>query len=218
MKRSFVRIVIVLISVNAAIAVFVLLSGDIGETEGKILATSLLATAAAVIGMVCAPALSSGRAWLIPQLGIGASVVAFALATFLLWSEIDPEWLGKSTGTAFVVAGFSALACVLSAWPVEGRASWVSPAGNVLIALAASMILAGMWFEIDSSGYWRVFAVVAVLLAAAALAIPVLHRSRGPSDADPVSHCPFCGADLSARTGEATTCPTCGRRFTVRPG
>jgi hypothetical protein len=215
MKKTFVRLVIGLILLNAAIAVFVLLSGDIGDTEGKILGTSLLATASAVLAMTCAPALSRGRVWVVPHLGMASSVIGFVLVTIAIWAEIEELWLGKAAGSAFVVAAAAALACLLSAWPISGRASWVGAAANLLVAAVAAAILAGMWLEIDVSGYWRVFAVLAVLLAAASLAVPVLHRGGPERASEPIGHCPFCGADIAGTSGRSVTCPTCGRTYTV---
>lgn len=216
MKRSLVRIVIGLIAVNAAIAVFVLLSGDIGDIEGKILLTSLLATATAVLAMVCAPSLAASRLLPVPQIGIAAAALGFVLVTVGIWSEPEAIWFGRAAGSAYLVAGAAALACLLSAWPIRGRASWVGVAAYALVAAVLTLLLAAIWFEIDSSGFWRAFSVLAVLLAAAALATPVLHRSTAPSGAEPISQCPFCGATIEARTGESVTCPSCGRRFTVR--
>lgn len=216
MRHSLVRIVIGLIVVNAAIAVFVLLSGDIGDTEGKILLTSLLATATAVLAMVSAPALASGRLRPVPHLGIAAAVVGFALVTAAIWGDVGALWLGKTAGSAYLIAGASALACLLSAWPIRGRAFWVGTAGYALVATVTLALLAAIWLEIGSSGYWRGFAVLAVLLAAALLAIPILHRSTSPSDVEQITQCPFCGSGVAGVTGKAITCPSCGRRFAVR--
>jgi len=215
MRRSFVRIVIGLISANAAIAVFVLLSGDIGETEGRILGTSLLATATAVLGMVCAPALSAGRRRPIPLVGMAAALGGFVLVTTAIWGEIDSVWFGKTAGSAYLVAGAAALASLLSAWPVGGRAAWVGTAGGLLLAAATIALLAGMWFEVDSPGFWRVFAVLAVLLAATSLAIPILHRAGSSVARVAIADCPFCGSPIEGTTDTAITCPTCGRRFLV---
>jgi len=216
MRRSLVRTVIGLIAINAAIAVFVLLSGDIGDTEGRILGTSLLATATAVLGMVCAPALAARRIRPVPVVGMAVAVAGFAMVTAAIWWEIDSVWFGKAAGSAYLIAAASALASLLSAWPIAGRAAWVGRAAYLLVGLASIALLAGMWFEIGTSGYWRAFAVVAVLLAAASLATPILHRSSPQAGRDHVATCPFCASSVDGETGSPITCPSCGRRFVVR--
>jgi hypothetical protein len=134
----------------------------------------------------------------------------------VIWGDIEALWLGKTAGSAYLIAGASALACLLSAWPIRGRASWVGIAAYALVATVTLALLAALWLEIGSSGYWRAFAVLAVLLAAALLAIPILHRSGDGNVADKITRCPFCGASVTGSTGEPITCPSCGRRFTVR--
>ncbi|HSM01084.1 MAG TPA: hypothetical protein VK960_01410 [Acidimicrobiia bacterium] len=218
MNRPLVRIVIGLIAANAAIAVFVLLSGDIGDTEGKILLTSLLATATAVLAMTSAPALTAGRLGWIPHLGIATAALGFVMVTVGIWSRPESVWFAKAAGSAYLVAVACALACLLSAWPIRGPSSWVGTTAFVLVAAVAGMLLVAIWFEVDLSGYWRAFSVLAVLLAAAALATPILHRSTAPSSTEPFSQCPFCGAPVQGTTGEAITCSRCGRHYTVRLG
>jgi uncharacterized Zn-finger protein len=53
-------------------------------------------------------------------------------------------------------------------------------------------------------------------LAAAAIAIPVLHWFGLRNPGADVGWCPFCGTRLSDRSHRAVACPDCGRRFTVR--
>ena len=51
-RSSFFRIILILVAMNAAIAIFALLGGDMGDTGGKILGTSLLARARPVTAAV----------------------------------------------------------------------------------------------------------------------------------------------------------------------
>jgi len=217
MRRTLTRLVIALIVANAALAIVALLSGDIGDTEAKILGTSLLATACAVLAMMCAPALADHRLGAVPHLGIAGAIVGFGLVTAALWTEdIGAVWLGRTAATAFVVAVAAALACLLSAWKVRGAGAWVGGAANLLIVVTAGMILAAVWTDIAGSGYWRMFSVAAVLLAAAALAVPVLHRGAPEPAGDPITRCPFCGNAIEGTAGAAIACPSCGRRYRVR--
>ena len=215
MKTWYVRVVIGLIIVNAAFAVFVLLRGEIGDTEGKILGTSLVATASAVLAMTCAPARAAGRLGPVPLTGMLAAAAGFAAVTVVIWGEVDEVWIGKVAGSAFIIAVASALACLLSAWPIEGRSAWVGVAANLLIAGVGGMLLFALWFEVGSSGYWRGFSVLAVLLAAAALAVPVLHRGGPEATREPIRHCPFCGSTIEGVSGRPITCPSCSRHYTV---
>src|SRR3972149_1977102 len=72
-RASFFRIILVLVAINAAIGIFALVGGELGETGGKILGTSLLATMGAVLALVCAPAAGAARAWGWPKIGMLAA-------------------------------------------------------------------------------------------------------------------------------------------------
>jgi hypothetical protein len=215
MNRSL-RIVLVLIGINAAIAIATLLSGELGDTQGRILGTSLLLTAGAVLVLACVPALSANRAGYWPHLGIAAAVVGTVTLIIGVWAE-PSEVVWQLGGSGMVLAVASALVSILSPWTASGGLSWIRPAVGALAAITAAMIIIPIWSDLgrDSGAYWRTFAIVAVLLAAAAIATPIAHRMTASESPDTIAHCPFCGADLSSETGKRTTCGTCGRVFEV---
>jgi hypothetical protein len=213
MRRVFLVVAVGSITLGAILGVTALLWGGFGETEGKVLATSLLVTLASGLSLAAVPALDAGRLWVIPHAGIAGAVVGSLILITGVWEEFDPEWLPK-LGVSFVVpAAAAALASLLSAWELPGRAGVLPTIVDGVATLAAGMVVAGIWGELDSSVYWRVFGVVAVLLAAGILVIPVLHHYGGAGEGDaPVRFCPFCGTGLADRN----RCEACGRRFRVR--
>ena len=215
MRRSLTRAAITLIAINAALAIVILALGRMGDIEGRILGTSLLATFSALVAMVQVPAMSERRLGVVPFIGIAACGVGFAMGAAEIWVDIGSDVWGRMGGSGYVAAAASAAAAILSGWPIRGRASWVGQAANVVIAVAAVMILGGIWFEFDNEGYWRTFAVVAVLVGAAGLAIPILHRSSVETIEARIEHCPFCGTDLSAEAGKSIACEACTRKFSV---
>lgn len=216
MRRSLVRVAITLIAINAALAIVILLGGDMGDTGGRILGTSLLATGTAMVAMVQFPAMADRRLGPLPLLTIGAAAVGFAIVTTGIWTDMSSDIGWKVAGTAYVLAVAGAIASILSGVRIVGRAAWVETATLWAVGLAAVMIVAGIWLEIDLEGYWRFFAVVAVLVAAGGLAIPILSRSSAPEPPSAmVSHCPYCGATVESSDGANVTCGTCGRRFSV---
>lgn len=214
-RASFFKIILILVAFNAAIGIYALIGGELGDTGGKILATSLLATMGAVLVLMCAPAASAGRGWWWPKIGMLAAGLASGLFIFAVWAEPFEDFF-KIAGTALVVAVTAALISVLSAWPGSGRLSWVRSAATVLAVIGGAMIITATWFEGDlPGGYWRWFGIVMVLLAAAAIATPVVHRMTAQTAPQPFTHCPFDGATVEGVVGKTLTCPSCGRRFEV---
>jgi len=216
MKASLTRVAIILIAINAALAVAILALGRMGQTEGRILGTSMLATTTALLAMVQLPAVRDRRIGISPIIGITACGIGFVIVTAGIWTDGFSEFWGRTAGTAYTVAVAGAVAVILTSWPIRGRAKWVGTAAPILVVITAVMILGGIWFEFDSEAYWRSFGVVAVLLAATGLAVPVLHRGsvieEGPSW---IGYCPFCGSDLNEAAGTSITCKSCSQRFSV---
>lgn len=216
MKPTLTRVAIILISLNAALAVAILAFGRMGDIEGRILGTSLLATTSALLAMVQVPALRGHRLGVAPRAGMVASGVGFFVMTTGMWTEADSAVWWKLGGSGYAIAVAGAMAAVLSGWPIRGRAAWVGSAAQRLIALGVFMVLGGIWFEIDNEAYGRAFAVLAVLLGAAGLAIPILHRSSTGRVRLPIEHCPFCGSPMSGETGTALVCEDCLMTFNIR--
>jgi MFS family permease len=217
-RRVAMRIILVLVAANAALGVFVLLGGEMGETEGRVFATSLLVTMGVTLALICAPAAAAGRAGWWPRLGMTAAAIASIAFIAAVWTDA-PEGLLRSGSVALSWAVAAALVSVLSAWPGSGRLAWVFVAAAVLAAIAAAMSSAGAIFEIDNEWYWRLFGVTMVLLASAAIATPIVHR-MGPSETveGDFRVCPYCGGPMTGRHDVAVRCPRCGRSFTIVPG
>jgi hypothetical protein len=210
------------VAVNAILGIYALLSPGFGDTEGKVLLTSLSVTGAIVLSLACAPAWERGLLGRLPLVGAATGVAGFALAIASIWSEPSGEALPKLMGTFLTLSAGAALACLLSLATLAPRFRWAFTAALSLIALLVAMAVVGFWSGIDSAWYGRALGVVAVALAAFVVTIPVLHwlsRSELPTLAEPakatIAFCPYCGAALESRVDAATACPACGARFTV---
>jgi hypothetical protein len=222
LKRVALTTALGAVVVAAVLGIVALLGGGFGDTEGKILTTSLLVTAAAVVSLACAVALEAGRLGRLPYAGIAASLVSFAMFIAGIWVEIRTDAYWKAAITLLLIAlaiahsGLLDLARLSRLWPLR--------AAQILTALAAVLIVIAMWAEIDAEGYWRGTGVVLVLFAAATVAVPILHRMADiPPDDEAhravpaVVACPFCGSSVAGIAGSAITCSACDRRWRVEP-
>lgn len=220
LKRIALITALAAVGVAAVLGIVALLGAGFGDTQLKILTTSLLVTASAVVALACAMAREAGRLGRLPHVGIAASVAGFAMMIVGLWTEpgADPYWKSAVTllvaSLAIAHAGLLDLARLPRPWPVR--------TAQILTGLAGLLIVVALWAEIDNEAYWRSAGVVMVLFAAGTVAVPILHRMAGipAGSAEPapeVTCCPFCGGAASARPGEAVDCLACGRRWRVVP-
>ncbi len=226
--RLFLGLFVSSIVANAVLGIWALLSGDFGETQGKILATSFLVSAAMLSILVNIPALRRRSLWPAPVVGGATGALGFALFIALVWAEADGDDWFKFAGSLLVVAAAATLASSLALIATPGRLRLIQTAVYVLVAALAATIIYGLWFEPDTAWYARLVGVEGVLVAAATLLVPVLSRfaARHEPQRSPVlpiggaqaRFCPSCGNPVEPQPlGSATVsvCGTCGLGFTV---
>jgi hypothetical protein len=220
-RRRLLGVVLASIAVNAALGIYALTVPHFGELQGKVLETSGCVTGAGLLVLACLPALERRRLVVVPRVGIAASVLGFALLVCGAWIPPDAAAFWKTAGTILIAAAVSVLVSLLSLAELAPRYRPALPAAGLLAVALAGMSLHVVWSDGSSEAYARALGVVAVLLAATTVAVPILHRaSRGaapvalPSGGD-VRFCPHCGRRLASATRIETTCTACGATFRV---
>jgi uncharacterized protein (DUF983 family) len=221
-RRPLPILVLASIAVNAALGVYALVVPHFGGFEARILATSASVTGAGVLVLACLPA-RQRRLPLLPPAGITTSILGFSLIVAGVWGRAEsgsPLW--KTAWAVLVVAVWCVLMSVLSLARLAPRHRWVFALALFLGGLLAAMIVAAIWIEPSSSAYGRATGIVAILFAAVALAVPIVHRvGRGERQAlvplqACVRFCPSCGRRRTFAIAEGAACRSCGARFQVR--
>ena len=222
MRRLGVGIFFTSIAVNAALGIYALLSPDWGDTQGKILATSLCVTGAILMALACEPAWERGLLGPVPFAGALLGALAFGMTIVGIWVEPAGDLYGKITGSTFTIAAACIVASLLVLAQLSPRHRWVFTLTLALLATGAMTLVISFWLGNDPSEvYLRAMGVVLIVLAAFVLTVPVLHwLDRGvlaavAASSDAVRFCPYCGGKLTGRPGAKITCGRCGRGFAV---
>jgi hypothetical protein len=178
-RKTILRIFLAFLSVTALVAIAILASGrEFGDTEVKILTTSLTISAASICALSCAAFLEKRG-----SLGIGMTGVLLAAATAVLvivaiWqSDLQQTYVKTTMSCAVLAIGF-AHGCLLALADLERRFRWVQFVAAASIVVLAALIVLAVWGSFDDEPFWRFVAVVAVLVALETLAIPILTRLR----------------------------------------
>jgi hypothetical protein len=221
MRRIALYITLAALGVVALLAVFALVGGEIGDTEWKIILTALLVIAAAAVSLGCAVPIHDGRLGWLPYLGIASAAAGFGMLIMGVWAD-DPWDVALKLAVSLVIASVViALIGLLDAARVEAGHRWVVVSSQALSGTAGALLIAGLWGEFGGGWFWRATGVALVLTAAAAIAVPVLHRLDAiPRSSDPiheraVEHCPYCGAGVHGPHATRLTCDACGESFRV---
>ena len=210
------------VAVNAALGIYAVLAPGFGETQGKILGTSLCVTGAVVLGLACEPAWERKLLGPVPPAAAALGAVGFALAIGGIWTQPESEVWGKVMGSIFTLAVAGAAASLLVLARLAPRHAWIFTVTLVLLALGTVMVSVIWWLGGDPPElYLRALGVVMIVLAAFTVSVPVLHWvERGALAAveattGAVRFCPYCGRELADAVGVDLSCTRCGRGFTI---
>jgi hypothetical protein len=240
-RRRLLWLVLGSIAVNAVLGISALVAPGFGDVQVRILLTSLCVTGAGIVVLACLPAWERRLLGRVPLLAACTGVLGFALLVVATWIDLDTEAYAKAVATVMLVAAVGIHASVLALARLAPRFRAAQPAASALAALVAALVLVQLWAEWSTAWFARGTGVVAVLLAAVTVAVPVLYRAtraaavaavaasapgEQPSPAGPavqaqLRHCPACGGPLPTAAGTAgadadTICPACGAAFSVR--
>jgi hypothetical protein len=209
------------VAVNAALGIYAVLAPDFGDTQGKILATSLCVTGAVLFALACEPAWERRLLGLVPPASAALGVIGFGLTVGSIWAEPSGELWGKLVVTIFTASMAGVAASLIALARVSPHHGWLVKVTFALLGLAAVLYGVLPWLGDDpNEWYVRSLGVILIALAAFAVSVPVVHwLDRGALAAaeatDAVRFCPFCGRSVTGDPGEDVTCERCGRGFTV---
>jgi hypothetical protein len=184
-SRSGVRRVLLLAAAGfataaAALAIAILLFGDFGETEGRILATTALLAGYSLLALPAAILQDQRRlSGLAAALGALAAVSA-GLSIAAVWQNEPTETFGKVMGTAnaWLVATAQIAVLVARRRTQDPRAvGRLFAASSALATILATMLSVLIWGEIDREGFARVFGALLVLDVLLVILQPILARA-----------------------------------------
>lgn len=200
--RLGIRAFIASVAVNAVLGAWALLSGDFGETEGRVLVTTFLISAAMLSVLLNAPALRKNVLRPLPAVGAVSSAAGFSLFIVVAWIQNPDETLIKLAASGLVIGGAATLATALRLIGEPAPAVWLRSMTEIAIAALSVTVLAVVWNEGGDDWVARLIGIESIAVAAGTLLIPVLARfGRGAQMPAPAEFaCPHCGEaiDLSS--------------------
>jgi hypothetical protein len=225
MRKLALQALIASIAASALLGIYVLLFGTGGEWEGKILSTALSTCVLSILVMACGAALERGRLGALPHAGMAASLAGYVLLVAVFWELVESSRWPRAGLSFGILGAAAALACLISLASLPARWTWVRWLGHVSAAAVSVLLLLFIWEVLGTDDEWasRWLGVLAIVLGAVTITVPILHRmsgheaSPGPVAGLSVRHCVACGAGLDGAPGDDLECPGCGVRFRVEP-
>lgn len=179
LRRLFLISLIASVVTSAVIGIGVLLLGNFGLIEVRILMTTLVITIVSVLGLACGAYVEIRGGKQLPYAGIALSVVAGLMSFFIIWDILDDDEIFiKSFLTVTLLATACSHLSLLALARLDRRFSWTRIAAVVCVVLLCSILLYILWLEPtgESDLIYRVLGVLGILLASITVVTPVLHK------------------------------------------
>lgn len=183
-RKGAIYGIIVSFTLTAVVGIIALLSGDFGETQGRIILTTLLMGGVSITAL-CHLAIADRAMRLVGFVGLAASTIALATGLVLIWRDWNLEgfddWLKVFAISGVLAVSFAHANLLLL---LAGRRRQIIRIGLmvtlVMIAAVAIMISLPIASEGEIPGvgneewYWRLFGVVGILDVLGTVVVPVL--------------------------------------------
>jgi hypothetical protein len=183
LKKLFLYTLIGSVALSAVLGIGVILLGNFGEFETKILLTTMTVTVTSILGLACGAYLETGRGRILPLAGIISAVLSAILWIVLIWSSrMGDDTMAKVLMTTTLLAAACSHISLLSMAKLEKKFIWSRQIAQASIWILTGIILVLIWTETDPSDGWvaRAMGVLSILIAALTVVTPILHwLSRG---------------------------------------
>jgi hypothetical protein len=167
------------LAMNALIGIIIVLKGDFGDTEGKLLGTTFALALFTVLAIPSTVQLGRGRFCALAGFGISVSVISFILAVSAIWSDgaFEDALLTKLMVTFGVMAfasNHAALLLLASAAPKVIKVTLIATI-TILVVIAAALITS-VWAEDMPKELARPLTAFAILDVLGSMAVPMLSK------------------------------------------
>ncbi|MBK6749342.1 MAG: hypothetical protein IPG67_04865 [Acidobacteria bacterium] len=179
LKRVFRYLLITSVAISALLGIGVILFGNFGELEVRVLLTTLTVTVTSILGLACGAYYETGRGRNLPLAGIVLSLVSALMVFLIIWNVLDDNSnFIKATLTAVMLAVSCSHLSLLSIARLDRRFAWSQIAAFVFVAVLDAILLYILWFEptSDSDLVSRIIGVLSILIASITVITPVFHK------------------------------------------
>ena len=179
LKKLFLYLLIASVGVSALIGIAVILLGDFGEFEVKVLLTALTVTVTSILGLACGAYFETGRGRLVPGAGILMALVSGVMWIYLVWhGTVHEDLFVKSLLSLTLLGAACSHISLLSLAQLDRRFMWSRYAVYFAVGSLTAYLLFLVWDvdAISNDVTGRIIGVLAIVVAALTLVTPVLHK------------------------------------------
>jgi hypothetical protein len=178
-KKTFLVTMIISLSISALIGIFIFLLGDFGETEFRLLMTTLAIGGYSLSGLCCSVLYEKRKFTPLALSGMVISIIGFLYTVLVIWEAIDLDDSWKALIIFIVLAASTAHSCLLLL--IESEKSLVNSALSatiIFISIVTLMFVIIVLNGFDDVGefYFRLLGVFAILDVLGTIVTPILNK------------------------------------------
>lgn len=180
-KKTFLLTMIVSLSISALIGIFIFLLGDFGETEGRLLLTTLTIGGYSLTGLCCSVLYERKVYTPLAIAGMATSLLGFLFTLLVIWEimDLESEYIWKGLGL-FIILAFSTahISLLLLIRSEKGIVKGALAATVGFISIVAVMLIGFTFtgFDIEEEFFYRLLGVFAILDVLGTIVTPILHK------------------------------------------
>lgn len=179
-KKLFLYTLITSVAVSALIGIVVILIGNFGETEGKILGTTFTIAVTSILGLACGAYLETKRGKILPIVGIIFSIISAIFFFVMIWGGAiwRKENFFEGLATVTIIAVSCSLLSLISIAKLDSKFQWSRIALYICVWTLSAILIWILWFAQDSENELiiRIIGVLSIIIAALTIITPVFHK------------------------------------------
>lgn len=188
LKKLFLKSLIVSLSASGLLGIFIFLFGKFGETEIRLLLTTLSIGGCSLTGLCCATIYPSENYKIFSVIGIVIAGLCFIFTLFVIWSSdfdhFENTW---KILLSFIVltTTFAHMSLLLNIRIVNQLVMNVLIATLLFISIVACMLLILIFCEFDCGEFFfRLLGVFTILVILGTIVTPILNKTQKQDDSE----------------------------------
>lgn len=178
LQKFFLSLLIGSVAFSALLGIVVILIGNFGETESKILVTALIVTITSILGLACGAFLETKRGKVLPVCGIFLAILSAILWVIFTWGKVENErvFVQVALSTTLLAVSCSHIS-LLSIAKLDKKFLWSKYAVHFSIWILTAILLWIIWANLKGNQevVTRIIGVFSIIIAALTIVTPIFH-------------------------------------------
>lgn len=176
-KKSALKVTIGFLILTAIFSIWIVLLGEFGDFEIRVLLTTLSISMASMCAMACGAHIEKTKIKLAGGIGIISALVSLSLTLFLIWSEVRGNNIWRLCFSSLIVTFAFAHVLLLNLPPLIEKRFWLRYLAAISVSIMSLLMMVLIWDErMASEVYFRLLITLAIIVALVSLLIPIFSK------------------------------------------